>query len=235
MEREPLRRHRLSGLFTDGKRLLTRNLTPGKRVYGEELVVSGDEEYRVWNPRRSKMAALVLKGLETFPFESKSNVLYLGAATGTTSSHISDIVNEGLVYCVEFSPRAFRKLLNICGERANMMPILADASAPDKYSGQIGPVDVLYQDIAQRDQVPIFQKNLRFLRSGSVGYLMVKARSIDVAAKPRSIYSKVGKEIKAGGLDILEQVELDPYEKDHAAFVVRMSKGRSRHSSNLNI
>jgi len=220
MESKKILSYGLPHVYTDGKRLLTKNLTPGKKVYGEELINYGEEEYRVWNPRRSKLAALILRGSRIFPFEKKSRVLYLGAATGTTTSHISDMVVEGFVYCVEVSRRAFGKLIKVCEERTNMMPLLADANKPETYSNQIEPADVLYQDIAQRNQVSIFLKNLRFLKAGGVGYLMVKARSIDVAAKPQSIYKKVKKDIEGRRLTILEFVELDPFEKDHATFVV---------------
>lgn len=220
MEGKKILSYGLPHVYTDGKRLLTKNLTPGKKVYGEELINYREEEYRVWNPRRSKLAALILRGSKIFPFEKKSRVLYLGAATGTTTSHISDIVVEGFVYCVEVSRRAFGKLIKVCEERTNMMPLLADANKPETYSNQIEPADVLYQDIAQRNQVSIFLKNLRFLKAGGVGYLMVKARSIDVAAKPQSIYKKVKKDIEGRRLTILEFVELDPFEKDHATFVV---------------
>lgn len=220
MEGKEILSYGLPHVYTDGKRLLTKNLTPGKRIYGEELISYGGVEYRVWNPRRSKLAALILKGSKIFPFEKKSRILYLGAATGTTISHISDIVVEGFVYCVEVSRRAFEKLIKVCEERTNMMPLLADANKPEVYSRQIEPVDVLYQDIAQRNQVSIFLKNMRFLKAGGVGYLMVKARSIDVAAKPKSVYRKVKNDFVGKGLTVLEFIELDPYEKDHATFIV---------------
>jgi fibrillarin-like pre-rRNA processing protein len=209
-----------SGVFSDGRRLLTRNLTPGKRVYSEELIAFEDVEYRIWYPRRSKLAALILKGTEVFPFEERSRVLYLGAATGTTSSHISDIANEGVVYCVEVSPRSFRKLVKVCEDRMNMIPILADAGKPERYASQVEDVDVIYQDIAQRDQLSFLLKNLGFLKTGGTVFMMVKARSIDVASNPRDVYKKVRDKVREEGLKLLETVELDPYEKDHAAFII---------------
>src|SRR5690349_24963955 len=87
---------KFEGIFLIGKegaeKLGTRSLAPGKIVYGEEVVKAGDEEYRVWDPFRSKLAAAILKGLHEIPFGDKSRVLYLGAASGTTVSHVSDIV-----------------------------------------------------------------------------------------------------------------------------------------------
>ena len=110
----------------------TKNLTPGESVYGEELVVE-DEEYRIWNPRRSKLAAALLNGLENLEIEKTSKVLYLGASTGTTVSHISDIVADGRVYAVEFSPNTAKKLVRLSRKRPNIAPILADATKPKNY------------------------------------------------------------------------------------------------------
>jgi fibrillarin-like pre-rRNA processing protein len=219
-EAKEILHHSIPNVYTFEKKLLTKNLTPGLKVYGEELIEHGGIEYRVWNPWRSKLAALILKGARTFPFGGSSNVLYLGAATGTTSSHISDIAFEGIVYCVEVSPKALRKLIDVCANRQNMVPILADAGKPEGYSGKIESTDIVYQDIAQKDQVKIFLKNLRFLKKGGIGYLMVKARSIDVSAEPKDIYKKAKKEVEARSLKVIELIELDPYEKDHAAIIV---------------
>jgi len=207
-------------VYTDGQRLYTENLVPGVAVYGERLVAQGSLEYRAWDPRRSKLAALLKKGVGVFPFGRRTDVLYLGAAQGTTVSHLSDICAEGTIYAVEMSRRAFQKLIELSERRANVMPILADAEAPASYERLVGPVGALYQDIAQRDQVAIFAENLRFLRSGGFGLLIVKARSADVTAKPRDVYARARRALVAKGLGIVQETELDPYEKDHAAFLV---------------
>ncbi|UCD93050.1 MAG: fibrillarin-like rRNA/tRNA 2'-O-methyltransferase [Methanobacteriota archaeon] len=211
--------HELPHVYTDGRTLYTHNLVPGQSVYGEKLVPHIDIEYRAWNPKRSKLAAFILKGCGTFPFEKNSKVLYLGAATGTTASHISDIVTEGMVYCVELSPIPFRKLVPLCETRADMTPLLADANNPEGYEQLVGEVDVVYQDIAQRNQVEIFVKNLRFLKDRGTAYLMVKARSIDVAKDPEEVYDSVKEQIIGGGLNVIESSDLLPYEKDHMAIV----------------
>jgi len=207
-------------VFTDGDRLYTMNLDPGVAVYGEPLVSHEGVEYRQWNPRRSKLAALVKKGVGVFPFGRRTDVLYLGAAQGTTVSHLSDICVDGTIYAVEISRRAFQKLFALSGRRPNIMPILADAEAPEAYRRVVGPVGVLYQDVAQRDQVSIFRKNLDFLRAGGFGLLMVKARSVDVTAEPREVYARARRKLAAGGIDVLQMTELDPYERDHAAFLM---------------
>ena len=220
----PIRRSDVPGVYTDGERLYTENLVPGVAVYGERLVAERGVEFRAWNPRRSKLAALLRKGVGTFPFGRRTDVLYLGAAQGTTVSHVSDICVDGTIYAVEISRRAFQKLLALAERRHNVMPILGDADAPGGYARMLAPVDVLYQDVAQRDQVGIFAKNLPFLRPGGLGLLMVKARSADVAAEPARVYAAARRALEAAGLDVLQAVPLDPYEADHAALLVEKSE-----------
>ena len=214
-----IRQSDIPHVYTDGDRVYTVNLDPGVAVYGERLVAQGGVEYRAWDPRRSKLAALLQKGVGVFPFGRRTDVLYLGAAQGTTVSHISDICVEGTIYAVEVSRRAFQKLLALSERRHNVMPILGDAGKPEAYERLVGPVEALYQDVAQRDQVEIFARNLRFLKPGGFGLLMVKARSADVTAKPQAIYEAARREL-AAELDVLQVTELDPYEADHAAIVV---------------
>jgi fibrillarin-like pre-rRNA processing protein len=164
---------------------------------------------------------MIQKGCRSYPFRENSRVLYLGAASGTTASHISDIVSDGMIFCIEFSKRVFIDLVEVCEKRKNMIPILADARKPEEYSRIVGKVDVIYQDLAQRNQSEIFLKNLRlFLRGGGFGILMVKARSINVAAKPRNLFQKIEQELEGRGYKVLENIHLDPYERDHAAIVV---------------
>jgi fibrillarin-like pre-rRNA processing protein len=209
------------GVFTDGSWLYTRNLVPGRAVYGERLVVQGDVEYRRWDAERSKLAAYLKRGGSAWPFEASSRVLYLGAASGTTVSHVSDICRDGTITAVEVAPRAFRDLVALAGSRPNVLPILADASRPDAYEARVGIVDVVYQDIAQRDQEAIFRRNLRMLRPDGTGILMEKARSADVAAAPGDVYRAAKASLVAADLDVLDLRPLDPHAVDHAAIVVR--------------
>ncbi len=215
------------GVFSDGRDFFTRNLTAGVKVYGEKLLTCGGKEYRRWDPYRSKLAALLQRGCPEWPFKEDTEVLYLGAASGTTASHLSDICMEGRLYCIEISSRVFRKLLDVAVRRPNMMPFLGDADRPDAYKSLFGLVEVVYQDVAQRDQVPIFLKNVSFLGPGGLGFLMVKARSIDVAAQPADIYRQVSKDLSAAGLSLLGTVRLDPFQKDHAAVVVQKPSGQA--------
>ncbi len=203
----------------DGQ-LATPNLIPGQRVYGEKLIEHQNKEYRLWNPRRSKLAAAILNGLELFPFQENSKVLYLGASTGTTPSHISDIIRDGLIYCVEFSPRMMRKLADLSQTRSNLIPILDDATKPRNYLHMVEKVDVLYSDVAQPNQSEIFMENMRlFIKEGGIGILMLKARSIDVTRSPEEIFAEEESRLKTAGFRVLEKIDLEPYEKDHMAFV----------------
>jgi fibrillarin-like pre-rRNA processing protein len=186
-------------------------------VYGERIL----EGYRLWDPFRSKLAALLLKGGGSgIRLSRDSSVLYLGAATGTTASHVSDIVAGGMVYAVEFSPRAMRDLLLLCERRGNIVPILADAARPEDYCALVEPVDLIYQDVAQKNQAEIASLNCaRYLKPGGNLLLMLKTRSIDVMASPESVYLSEIKNLK--GLDLLEATDLLPFHRDHWAVLAR--------------
>ena len=217
----PVRSTEWEGVYSDGPWLLTRNLVPGAVVYGEGLLRSGDEEFRRWDANRSKLAAYLKIGGRMWPFRTASSVLYLGAGTGTTVSHVSDVCVDGMIIAVEISPRTFRDLLALAERRPNLLPVLGDAAKPESYGGRIGSVDVLYQDVAQRDQERIFLQNLEFLRVGGTGFLMVKARSVDVAVSPAKVYESTRRALLEAGLEVVDLRTLDPFQADHAALVVR--------------
>ncbi|MBN1539414.1 MAG: fibrillarin-like rRNA/tRNA 2'-O-methyltransferase [Candidatus Thermoplasmatota archaeon] len=201
-------------------RIFTLDRGPGRSVYGESIIVVNGNSYREWVPWRSKLSALIKKTDMTFP--GKGNILYLGAAQGTTVSHISDIMEEGTIYAVEFSETAFRKLTYLARERNNIVPILEDAFHPERFKMVVPPVDILYQDVSQKEQLKLFLLNLRtFLKRGGLGILMLKSRSVDVTARPADIYREVSTGLKENNLDIEVFIELDPFSVDHAAFVVK--------------
>lgn len=209
--------------YKDGE-IATRNLRPGIKVYDERLIQEGDEEYRIWNPRRSKLAAALLNGLEGLDLNNDSKVLYLGASTGTTVSHISDICYEGLIYAVEFSPVSMKKLVRLSQKRNNIVPLLADATKPKYYLNKVEKADLVYCDVAQEKQSELFMDNMDlFLKEDGQGLITIKARSIDVIQKPKKIFKDEAKKIKENGYSILEKIKLEPYEKDHIAFLVEKS------------
>jgi len=203
--------------------LVTRSLAHGVRVYGERLVAYSNAEYRVWDPTRSKLAAAIMKGLKELPIKEGSNILYLGSASGTTASHVSDMVGRtGNVYCVEFAPRSMRDLIAVCEKRPNMLPILADARQPAAYARKVERVDVIYQDVAQPDQARILVENAKlFLKKGKHALIAIKSQSIDVTKKPGEVYKDVIAELETF-FEVVEKVELSPYERDHLFVSLRV-------------
>jgi len=215
-------------ILEDGtKRLATRNLTPGRTVYGERLITFKGIEYRIWDPYRSKLAAAILKGLKTVPIKPGNKVLYLGAASGTTATHVSDIVGEnGHVYCVEFSARAIRELVNnVCAYRPNMSPILEDARLPERYSMLVEKVDNIYCDIAQPEQAKILADNADlYLKKGAEIMLAIKAQSINVTKEPSEVYKREIETLKTRNFKIKEVIHLEPYDKAHAMIVAEFKR-----------
>ena len=211
---------KMHGIYKDKNKIFTENISKGKKVYNEKIVKFKGKEFRAWNPYRSKLAASILNGLD-FSIKPDSKILYLGAATGTTVSHISDIAKNGLIYSVESSPIAVKSLIQISEIRKNIIPILEDAFHPDRYSPIVSNVDLVYQDISQRNQAEIFISNIeRFLNKKGTGIIMVKARSIDVSLKPKKAYDQVCSALIKKKFKVKQEIDLSPYEKDHAAIIV---------------
>jgi len=201
------------------RRLATRNLSPGISVYGEKLVGSPEDEYRTWDAYRSKLAAAILRHLDTLPIRRGTSVLYLGSASGTTASHVSDIVeDEGQVYCVEFAQRSMRELIDaLCEHRHNIYPILADARMPEKYKMTVDQVDVIYSDVAQPEQAKILADNADlFLKERGAALIAIKSRSVDVTMEPKDVFKQEIEVLGRRGFRMIQSVRLEPYEKDHA-------------------
>ncbi len=203
----------------DGK-LATRNFVKGKKAYDENLIAIDEEEYRSWTPYRSKLSAAILNGLKHFEIKKGNAVLYLGASTGTTASHVSDIVQkQGRVYCVEISERSVRDLLNICQSRSNMLPILSDAHQIENYANIVEQCDVIYQDISAKEQAEIMNKNSKFLKKGGFAYFIIKSQSIDISKPPQEVFKKELE--KLDDFEILEKLSLEPYDSAHMFAVLR--------------
>ena len=205
------------------QKISTENLVPGNQVYKEKLIIKKGVEFRLWDPFRSKLAASIMNGLENFPFKNKTKVLYLGASTGTTVSHVSDIVGpNGLVFAVEHASRVARDFLDrVATHRANIMPILQDARKPKEYFSVFGKVDVVYVDIAQPDQTKIAIDNCdMFLKKDGFFFLVIKTRSIDVTKAPKRIVEEEIQKLREK-FEILESIDLHPYDKDHAMVIAK--------------
>ena len=211
--------------INDGQRdsLATKSLVPHQSVYGEELVQLEGEEYRLWNPFRSKLSTAILLGVKALPELYKKKIIYLGASHGTTVSHISDLVGaRGIIFAVEFSGRAAREFVAKCSSRKNIIPIIEDARTYWAYRVIFGRVDVVYCDIAQPDQTKIAISNCKaYLNIGGTLMLIVKARSIDVTVDPNTIYQQEESLLSNSGFVILEKIDLSPFHKAHRLIIAR--------------
>lgn len=219
--------HRHPGIFIAKAKesmLVTKNLVPGESVYGEKRIsIEGTEadtkvEYRVWNPFRSKLAAGVLNGLDNIFIAPGKKVLYLGAASGTSVSHVADIVGpEGVVYAVEFSLRSGRDLINMAKRRTNVIPIVEDARLPQRYRMLLSTVDVIFADVAQPDQARIVAMNAHcFLKNGGHAVISIKANCIDSTVPAAQVFAREVETLRKDNFKPIEQVTLEPYERDHA-------------------
>jgi fibrillarin-like pre-rRNA processing protein len=209
----------ISYVNVDGKaHIATMNLLKGITLYGEKLISRNGSEYRTWDPFRSKLAAAYINGLE-FDFFNVKNILYLGASTGTTVSHLSDIIGySGKVFAVESSTRVARELIsNVSSKRTNVIPIIQDARKPRSYFSIYDKMDLVYCDIAQPDQTTIAIDNCKiYLKEGRPMLLVIKTRSIDVTMSPKNVISQEIKKLESHSFEIKQKIDLAPFDKDHA-------------------
>jgi fibrillarin-like pre-rRNA processing protein len=189
-----------------------------KDIYTNDLI---EKKQRLWDPTRSKLAAAILNGLHE-EIKEKSVVLYLGAATGTTVSHVSDIVGSGgFIYALDFADRVFQQLIDVSKKRKNIMPLLADARKPEAYRF-VEECGIVYCDIAQPDQTDVAIRNCKeFLKQGGCLFLAIKSQSIDVTKKPEKVYEEEKNKLEKSGFDVLELIDLEPYEDKHAMIIAR--------------
>ncbi|MBX0285822.1 fibrillarin-like rRNA/tRNA 2'-O-methyltransferase [Halomicroarcula sp. F28] len=187
--------------------------TKGHPEYGEAT----DGEWRRWDPHRSKLGAMLALGMDT-GLEGGQKTLYLGAAAGTTVSHVADF--GGPTYAVEFAPRPTRDLLDVADHRENLFPLLKDARKPETYAHVVEPVDVIVQDVATRGQARVAALNRQFLDDGGRLLAAVKARSEDVTADPEDVFDEVVAELQES-YEVLETEQLAPYHEDHLGVVAR--------------
>jgi len=207
------------GVYRIGRDLYTRNAVPGEAVYGEDLRSESGSEFRRWDPWRSKLAAYLGKA-EPFPlFQGVRTVLYLGAAHGTTVSHLSDALPDATIFAIEKSPPSFAPLLALARRRSNVLPILADAQLPERYAADVGPVDLLYQDVAQRDQPRIYRENAVTCRART-GLLMLKIRSVTQRRAPGEVARLARRELTDAGHRVGAGVDLGPFSREHVALPI---------------
>lgn len=206
--------------------ILTKSLAQGESVYGEKRVGVEENntkvEYRVWNPYRSKIGAVIVGGVDMIGFGPESRVLYLGAASGTTCSHVADVIGpKGALYAVEFSARCGRDLINMAKKRTNIIPIIEDARKPMNYRFLIEEmVDFVFADVAQPDQARIIAMNCKhFLKNGGVFMVAIKASCIDSTQPPDVVFQSEIEKLKSNGLTPKKFMTLEPYQRDHAVVI----------------
>ncbi|ODV78027.1 Fibrillarin [Suhomyces tanzawaensis NRRL Y-17324] len=229
--------HRHAGVFiARGKEdlLVTKNSAPGESVCGEKRISVEEPakeegeaptkvEYRVWNPFRSKLAAGIMGGIDELGIAPGKKVLYLGAASGTSVSYVADVVGpEGAVYAVEFSHRPGRELIGMAKKRPNVIPIIDDARHPQKYRMLVGMVDVVFADVAQPDQARIIALNSHlFLKDQGTVVISIKANCIDSTVDAETVFAREVQKLREERIKPLEQLTLEPYERDHCVVVGR--------------
>ena len=204
-------------------KLYTINLIPGMKVYGERLIDFKGIEYREWDPYRSKLAALILENPEVDILANLNSCLYLGASSGTTISHLSDLIPDGMIFGVEFAERSIRQLIQNMVKRQNVIPILGDANFPEEYANSIfKKVDLVYQDVAQPNQAEIAIKNCDYYLKNK-GYLVlaIKSQSIDSVKKSEKVYSQEKKILENGSFNIIESVNIHKYAANHLIIIAK--------------
>ncbi|WP_121821530.1 fibrillarin-like rRNA/tRNA 2'-O-methyltransferase [Halostella salina] len=196
--------------FDGEERLATR----GTPVYGEPT----DGDWRLWDARRSKLGAMLEQGMDV-GLAGGDSVLYLGAASGTTVSHVADFA--GPTYAVEFAARPARDLLDVARDRDRLFPLLKDARKPETYAHVVeADLDAIVQDVATRGQARVAAENRRFLADDGRLVAAIKARSEDVTGDPAAVFDSVEAEL-AESYDILETARLEPFHDDHLGVVAQ--------------
>jgi len=212
----------ISGLPQNLK-LYSKNLVPGNKVYGEKLITFKGDEYREWDPFRSKLAAMILEKPSLEFLTKDLSCLYLGAASGTTISHLSDIIYCGIIYGVEFAERSMRQLIQNTDKRKNIVPILGNANFPESYANSIfTPIDLVYQDVAQPNQAQIAIENCNYyLKDNGFLILAIKSQSIDSVQKSEKIYLQEKRIIEKAGYKIIDSVNIHKYAANHIILTVQ--------------
>jgi fibrillarin-like pre-rRNA processing protein len=198
-----------------------------KSFFEERIVKENNNLFREVEPKRSKLFASIAKNVSQLGIKEDSVILYLGASHGYTVSFLSDVVTKGHIYALDFAPRVVRDLVFVCEYKENVAPMMEDANRPDNYKDKVEQVDVVFMDIAQKEQSKIFLKNCdMFLKVGGFGVLALKARSVDVTKNPKDVFKLTRAQLEKF-MTIVDYRELAPFEMDHAIFVCKKNSDKS--------
>ena len=196
-------------------------------VYGERWTEVAGQRLRQFEPGRSKLAAAIVRGWAGDVPAPGQRWLYLGAASGTTASHVADLVGpEGRVYAVERSVRPFARLLTLAERWPNLRPIFGDAREPREYAALVPPADGLYADIAQPDQLAIVLANAELLLSGDGARLLVALKTPSMGrGRSATGHRDASEGVLADRVALAPSVSLEPFHRGH--FMVGGRWGRT--------
>ena len=193
------------------------DLPNGIRKKRSFLEIKENKYWIAWNPYHSKLAAYILAKGMYWPFTKKSIVLYLGAAEGTTIRFLSNICLDGRIIGVDISPTSMAELLLLAEDKTNIIPFLGDAHFPKQYEPHVNSPDIIYQDIAQSDQLDIFIRNYNYFKP-KFGFLMLKSKSIK--GNDNEIIAQYKEKLKSH-FKIVECINISKWAKGHRAYYVQ--------------
>ena len=178
------------------------------------LQIKKSGKWDTWNPYHSKLSAYLAAGGQNWPFGNNSKVLYLGSAEGNTISYLCEICKTNTITAVDISAIAMAELLVLAKNKENIIPCLNDAHFPERYRIQANNPEIIYQDIAQNDQVDIFIRNCKYFKP-KYAFLMLKTQSI--AGKNKDIFKDTEKKLK-NIFEKVETVNINKWAKGHSAY-----------------
>ena len=204
------------GIYEEEGKIYTINNTDKNKYYDESILIYEDNFYREWNPYKSKISASIKKNLKEIPICGESIILYLDSSSGTTVSHISDVLKKGKIFAVDSSKEMMKKFMKLVYNRKNIFPVLESARNYKKYDIPSNTnIDLIIQDVACVDQVDILINNSDYyLKSGGKVLMSIKTQSIDSIKKPGVVIEEQ-KEILKCKFKILQTLNLEPFEKNH--------------------
>ncbi len=219
-----------SNVKLEGRAIWTLSADGNNKVYGETTRKKRGDVWRRWDPYRSKLGAAILRTKKDpailFPSPG-STVVYLGAAHGTTISHIHDHLCgknnkfSGRLISVDISPRCLRDLNHLAVRRPGIIPVFGDARKLESWSYLVPKgADWLFQDVSQAGQVDIFITACkRFLRPNSTALLSLKGASERFnEGGDQAIFLETNEKLLNSGIKIVESIELSGFEEQHMLF-----------------
>ena len=193
------------------------NLPDGIRKKRSFLEIKYKNNWIAWNPYHSKLSAYILAKGKYWPFTRKSIVLYLGAAEGNTISYLSNLCPDGRIIGVDISPTSMAELILLAEKKKNIIPFLGDAHFPEQYHPHVNSPDIIYQDIAQGDQLDIFIRNYKYFKPKH-GFLMLKSKSIK--GNDKEIINQYRENLESY-FTTVECINISKWAKGHRAYYVQ--------------